>query len=566
MVDVCHKILGKYWGYTTFRPLQEEIICSVCAGKDTLGLMPTGGGKSITFQIPALAMDGICLVITPLIALMRDQVDNLRRVGIKATAVYSGMSRQEIAGELENCVSGQNKFLYVSPERLATGLFRDKLQAMNVCLLVVDESHCISQWGYDFRPSYLHIADIREQLPGVPVLALTATATPEVVDEIQERLLFRGKNVFQKSFARPNLAYIVRRTEDKLSTLAYILGKVPGTAIVYARNRKLTKEVAIFLQQSGISADFFHAGLSREEKAIRQSRWKNNKCRVIVATNAFGMGIDKPDVRLVVHLDIPGSLEEYFQEAGRAGRDSRKAFAVALCTDTDSFHLKKRIDDEFPEKKLIGKVYEALGDYFRIQEGQGKDIVHNFELTDFYSTCQLPPLQIHHALKLLELSGYIEYCEAMDESSFQTAPQITYTHPRVQKNALIIPSSAYEKRRERMKKRISKVVEYMNGVHICRSRLLLSYFGEKNTEDCGCCDVCLSKNDSGLNNRDFNAIRDLLLRLLSTRQLLPVTTLLPLLPFPEEKIITTIRFLAEHDKRFYLKEGKVGIFTDIGNA
>ena len=566
MVDVYHKILGKYWGYTTFRPLQEEIICSVCAGKDTLGLMPTGGGKSITFQIPALAMDGICLVITPLIALMRDQVDNLRRVGIKATAVYSGMSRQEIAGELENCVSGQNKFLYVSPERLATGLFRDKLQAMNVCLLVVDESHCISQWGYDFRPSYLHIADIREQLPGVPVLALTATATPEVVDEIQERLLFRGKNVFQKSFARPNLAYIVRRTEDKLSTLAYILGKVPGTAIVYARNRKLTKEVAIFLQQSGISADFFHAGLSREEKAIRQSRWKNNKCRVIVATNAFGMGIDKPDVRLVVHLDIPGSLEEYFQEAGRAGRDSRKAFAVALCTDTDSFHLKKRIDDEFPEKKLIGKVYEALGDYFRIQEGQGKDIVHNFELTDFYSTCQLPPLQIHHALKLLELSGYIEYCEAMDESSFQTAAQITYTHPRVQKNALIIPSSAYEKRRERMKKRISKVVEYMNGVHICRSRLLLSYFGEKNTEDCGCCDVCLSKNDSGLNNRDFNAIRDLLLRLLSTRQLLPVTTLLPLLPFPEEKIITTIRFLAVHDKRFYLKEGKVGIFTDIGNA
>lgn len=379
------------------------------------------------------------------------------------------------------------------------------------------------------------------------------------MDDIQGRLLFQEKNVFRKSFVRPNLAYIVRRTEDKLGTLAYILGKVPGTAIVYARNRKLTKEVAIFLQQSGISADFFHAGLSREEKVIRQSRWKNNECRVIVATNAFGMGIDKPDVRLVIHLDMPESLEEYFQEAGRAGRDSRKAFAVALCTDTDSFHLRKRIDDEFPEKKLIGKVYEALGDYFRIQEGQGKDIVYNFELTDFYSTCQFPPLQVHHALKLLELSGYIEYCEGMDESSFQTAPQITYTHPRVRKNALIIPSSAYEERRERMKKRISKVVEYMDGEHICRSRLLLSYFGEKNTEDCGCCDVCLSKNDSGLNNRDFNAIRDLLLELLSTRQPLPVTALLPLLPFPEEKIVTTIRFLAEHDKRFYLKEGKVGI-------
>ena len=340
--------------------------------------MPTGGGKSVTFQVPALAMEGICLVITPLIALMRDQVDNLRRVGIKATAVYSGMGRQEIVAELENCVSGQYKFLYVSPERLATGLFREKLQAMNVCLLVVDESHCISQWGYDFRPSYLHIADIREQLPGVPVLALTATATPEVVDDIQRRLLFKEKNVFRTSFVRPNLAYIVRRTEDKLSTLAYILGKVPGTAIVYTRSRKQTKEAALFLQQAGISADFFHAGLNREEKAIRQHRWKNNECRVMVATNAFGMGIDKPNVRLVVHLDMPGSLEEYFQEAGRVGRDSRKAFAVALCTDTDSFHLKKRIDDEFPEKKLIGKVYEALGDYFRIQEGQGKDIVHNF--------------------------------------------------------------------------------------------------------------------------------------------------------------------------------------------
>ena len=521
--------------------------------------MPTGGGKSITFQVPALAMEGICLVITPLIALMRDQVDNLRRAGIKATAVYSGMGRQEIAAELDACISGQYKFLYVSPERLASGLFREKLQAMNVCLLVVDESHCISQWGYDFRPSYLHIADIREQLPGVPVLALTATATPEVVDDIQERLLFKEKNVFLKSFTRPNLAYIVRRTEDKLNTLLYILGKVPGTAIVYTRSRKQTKEAALFLQQAGISADFFHAGLNREEKAIRQHRWKNNECRVIVATNAFGMGIDKPDVRLVVHLDMPGSLEEYFQEAGRAGRDSRKAFAVSLCTDMDSFQLKKRIDDEFPEKRLIGQVYEALGDYYQIQEGHGKDIIHGFALADFCSACQLPPLQVHHALKLLELSGYIEYSEAVDESSSPTASRITYPHPRMEKETLILPPSAYEERRERMKKRISKVVEYMDGEHICRSRLLLSYFGEKDAEDCGCCDICLSKNDSGLNNRDFNAIRDLLLRLLSDRQPLPVTTLIPSLPFPEEKIVTTIRFLVEHDRRFYLKEGKVGI-------
>lgn len=558
-MDVYHKILGKYWGYPAFRPLQEDIIHSVCSGKDTLGLMSTGGGKSITFQVPALAMEGICLVITPLIALMRDQVDNLRRAGIKATAVYSGMGRQEIAAELDACISGQYKFLYVSPERLASGLFREKLQAMNVCLLVVDESHCISQWGYDFRPSYLHIADIREQLPGVPVLALTATATPEVVDDIQERLLFKEKNVFLKSFTRPNLAYIIRRTEDKLNTLLYILGKVPGTAIVYTRSRKQTKEAALFLQQAGISADFFHAGLNREEKAIRQHRWKNNECRVIVATNAFGMGIDKPDVRLVVHLDMPGSLEEYFQEAGRAGRDSRKAFAVSLCTDMDSFQLKKRIDDEFPEKRLIGQVYEALGDYYQIQEGHGKDIIHGFALADFCSACQLPPLQVHHALKLLELSGYIEYSEAVDESSSPTASRITYTHPRMEKETLILPPSAYEERRERMKKRISKVVEYMDGEHICRSRLLLSYFGEKDAEDCGCCDICLSKNDSGLNNRDFNAIRGQLLGLLSDRQPLPVTTLIPSLPFPEEKIVTTIRFLVEHDRRFYLKEGKVGI-------
>ena len=558
-MDVYHKILGKYWGYPAFRPLQEDIIHSVCAGRDTLGLMPTGGGKSVTFQVPALAMEGICFVITPLIALMRDQVDNLRRAGIKATAVYSGMGRQEIAAELDACISGQYKFLYVSPERLASGLFREKLQAMNVCLLVVDESHCISQWGYDFRPSYLHIADIREQLPGVPVLALTATATPEVVDDIQERLLFKEKNVFLKSFTRPNLAYIIRRTEDKLNTLLYILGKVPGTAIVYTRSRKQTKEAALFLQQAGISADFFHAGLNREEKAIRQHRWKNNECRVIVATNAFGMGIDKPDVRLVVHLDMPGSLEEYFQEAGRAGRDSRKAFAVSLCTDMDSFQLKKRIDDEFPEKRLIGQVYEALGDYYQIQEGHGKDIIHGFALADFCSACQLPPLQVHHALKLLELSGYIEYSEAVDESSSPTASRITYTHPRMEKETLILPPSAYEERRERMKKRISKVVEYMDGEHICRSRLLLSYFGEKDAEDCGCCDICLSKNDSGLNNRDFNAIRGQLLGLLSDRQPLPVTTLIPSLPFPEEKIVTTIRFLVEHDRRFYLKEGKVGI-------
>ena len=292
------EVLKKYWGYDSFRPLQEEIIQSVYEGNDTLGLMPTGGGKSITFQVPALLMDGICIVVTPLIALMKDQVDNLKRIGIKATSVHSGMSRQEIITQLENCIFGEYKFLYVSPERLSTEIFLAKLQAMKVSLLVIDESHCISQWGYDFRPSYLKIAEIRKQLPDVPVLALTATATPEVVDDIQNRLLFQKKCVFSKSFARKNLAYIVRQTEDKLQMLVHILSRVPGTAIVYVRNRKKTKEVAEYLRKEGFTADFFHAGLNHDEKERRQNLWKNNEIRVIVATNAFGMGIDKPDVRV----------------------------------------------------------------------------------------------------------------------------------------------------------------------------------------------------------------------------------------------------------------------------
>lgn len=548
-MDVYHKILGKYWGYQAFRPLQEEIIHAVCAGKDTLGLMPTGGGKSVTFQVPALAMEGVCIVVTPLIALMCDQVDNLRRLGIQATAVYSGMSRQEILSELDRCVSGYYKFLYVSPERLGTGLFQEKLQEMKVCLLVVDESHCISQWGYDFRPSYLRIADIREQLAGVPVLALTATATPEVVDDIQHHLRFNEKNVYRKSFIRANLAYIVRRTEDKLNTLIHILNKVPGTAIVYTRSRKQTKEAALFLLQAGISADFFHAGLSREEKAIRQKRWKNDECRVIVATNAFGMGIDKPDVRLVIHLDMPGSLEEYFQEAGRAGRDGRKAYAVALCAETDSARLTKRTEDEFPEKKLIRQVYEALGDY----------TAADFSLADFSAVCRLNPLPVHHALKILELSGYIEYHEEEIESSHPVKPHVCFTCQWEKNASLTIPRSVYEERRKRVEKRIAKVVEYIDGERICRSRLLLSYFAEKSTEDCGCCDVCLAKNDSGLNNRDFNAIRDNLLKLLSGHHPLSVGVLTGSLPFPADKSMAVIRFLVEHDDRFRLKDGELSV-------
>ena len=632
-MDVYHKILEKYWGYPAFRPLQEDIIHSVCEGKDTLGLMPTGGGKSITFQVPALVMEGICIVVTPLIALMKDQVDNLRRLGIKATAVYSGMTRQEIIAQLENCIFGDYKFLYVSPERLGTDIFKSKLQAMNVNLLVIDESHCISQWGYDFRPSYLSIADIREELPGVPVLALTATATPEVVNDIQERLHFKEKNVFRKSFVRKNLSYIVRQTEDKLNSLIYILGKVPGTAIVYVRNRKRTKEVAVMLQQAGISADFFHAGLNRDEKNLRQSRWKNNECRVIVSTNAFGMGIDKPDVRLVVHLDMPGSLEEYYQEAGRAGRDEQRAYAVALCSNIDCTKLKKRLADEFPDRDFISRVYDALGNYYQIAMGFGLDTVHDFSLVDFCTAYKFSHLQAHHALKILELAGYIEYTEEQENASrlvftatrdelyrylhqdkktdeviqcilrsytglfsdyvyineglistrtglsqqdiydvlvglskyrivnyipHKKTPLIIYTRTREEVKYLSIPRSAYEERKERFESRISRVMEYINENRICRSRMLISYFGEEEPSDCGCCDVCLAKNDSGLNNHTFNAIRDALLDALADGPA-EAKKLMENISFPSDKIITVIRFLADHDDRFSLEDGVLSL-------
>lgn len=415
--DLFHNILRENWGYSTFRPLQEDIIQSIWEGRDTLGLMPTGGGKSLTFQVPAMAMKGICLVVTPLIALMKDQVDNLRERGIKAAAVYSGMSRDDIITTFENCIFGDYKFLYVSPERLSSEIFITKLKAMDVCLLVVDESHCISQWGYDFRPSYLKIAEIRKLLEGVPLLALTATATKEVVEDIQEKLLFREKNVFRISFERPNLSYVVRTVEDKTTALLHILQSVPGSAIVYVRSRQGTAEVAQSLRKAGISADFFHAGLSHENKVFRQNAWKVNDCRVMVATNAFGMGIDKPDVRVVVHLDLPNSLEEYFQEAGRAGRDGQRSYAIILYTKADSAKLKKRVTDSFPSRDFILRVYEALGNYYQVAVGAGYNDVYDFGLQEFCQPYKLPFLQTHHALKILELAGYIEYTEEIDVRS-----------------------------------------------------------------------------------------------------------------------------------------------------
>lgn len=416
-MSLYHEILKRYWGYDAFRDLQEEIITSIGEGKDTLGLMPTGGGKSITFQVPALAKEGMCLVITPLIALMKDQVENLKSRDIKAIAIYSGMTRQEIIVALENCIFGNYKFLYISPERLDTEIFRVKLRSMNISMITVDESHCISQWGYDFRPAYLKIAEIRELLPDIPVLALTATATPEVVKDIQQRLHFKKENVFRMSFERKNLAYIVRNTDNKTGEILHILNRMPGSSIIYVRNRKRTKETTLFLQREGITADFYHAGLNNDVKDLRQKRWQSGECRVMVATNAFGMGIDKPDVRTVIHLDLPDSPEAYFQEAGRAGRDSEKAYAIILYANSDKAALKKRISDTFPEKDYIKQVYEQLNYYYQMAMGDGLGCMFDFNLEDFCRKYKHFPVPADSALKILTQAGYIEYTDEQDNAS-----------------------------------------------------------------------------------------------------------------------------------------------------
>ena len=407
-------LLKQYWGYDDFRGIQLEIIESIGAGHDTLGLMPTGGGKSITFQIPALAKEGTCIVVTPLIALMKDQVSHLRERGIRAAAIYSGMSRDAIVQTLENAIFGGVKLLYISPERLSSDLFQQKLRHMKVSFICVDEAHCISQWGYDFRPSYLSICDIRKLKPGIPVLALTATATPEVIDDIQDKLAFSEKRVFRMSFERKNLVYVVRQTENKEEELIHILQNVKGSAIVYTRSRQRTKDTAEILSRHGLSASFFHAGLDHVEKDQCQKAWQTGHTRVIVATNAFGMGIDKPDVRLVIHLDCPDSIEAYFQEAGRAGRDGLRAYAVLLYNPSDRPKLEQRITTQFPDKEYIRKVYEHLAYFYEIGIGSGYDRTFEFPIEKFCRTYKHFPLPVVSALNILNRSGYIEYREEED--------------------------------------------------------------------------------------------------------------------------------------------------------
>jgi ATP-dependent DNA helicase RecQ len=613
-------VLKQYWGYDAFRPLQADIIQSIAAGKDTLGLMPTGGGKSLTFQVPALTMPGVCIVVTPLIALMKDQVENLKKREIKAAAIYSGMSNDEIQTTLDNCVFEAYKFLYVSPERLATSVFLEKIRQTRVCMIAVDESHCISQWGYDFRPSYLRIADIREILPDVPILALTATATPEVVNDIQEKLHFRENNLFQKSFSRSNLAYVVRTTENKDEQLLKILNKVPGTSVVYVRNRKKTKEVAEFLVTNGISAEHFHAGLKNETKDERQKRWKNGITRVIVSTNAFGMGIDKAEVRTVVHLDLPDSLEAYFQEAGRAGRDEQKAFAILLYNNGDAVKMRKRVTDSFPGKEVVIKTYDSLCNYYQLGVGSGLEKVFAFDIADFCVRYKLPILITYNALKLLQQAGYIDLTDEQENSSrvlflvdrdnlyklHQTpeqdklvhillrsytglftdpayinedmiakrldwtrekvydeliamskeriieyiprkkTPFITFTVERQATERIVLGKEAYDDRRERYISRVKSVMDYAKEENICRSQVLLAYFGEKNTKPCGQCDICLKKKENEVGNDLFEKIKTAVFEILSTEPL-PINSLLRKLPFKEPQAIQVIRFLIDND-------------------
>ena len=594
-----HEALKTYFGYDDFRPLQAEIVQSVLDGRDTLALMPTGGGKSLCFQVPTMAMNGLCLVITPLIALMKDQVENLRKRDIRAAAIYTGMSYEQQKTALDNCMWGPYHFLYVSPERLESEEFRERLARLPICLIAVDEAHCISQWGYDFRPSYLKIAEIRDLVARkacgledaslqngstaayslktglVPILALTATATPEVVDDIQERLAFREKNVLRKSFARPNISYVVRESNKKADEIVHILNRVPSSAIVYVRNRQRAQELAAYLQEKGISADFYHAGLSSKERSEKQEAWKKFRgrlhgelqdgskaayrleakgegTRVIVATNAFGMGIDKPDVRVVIHHDLPDTIEAYFQEAGRAGRDEQKAFAVLLYDPSDKTKARKRIADNYPEEQMLHDVYHKTCNYLGIGADSGQGATFFIDMFDLCKKMHLPVFPTYSALHLLSQMGYFSFDEEqeiqprvrlrvsrreLEEYRLNEAQNellehlmreytgiftdLQYVHklddkhqelvalaqrriidyvPRTKANVLRltvnrqaqirIPQDFYHERKNHYANKLKAMVEYAENKHYCRSQVLLSYFGENDAPTCETCDIC----------------------------------------------------------------------------
>jgi len=622
-----HDILEKVWGFRQFRPLQEEIIKSVLEGRDTLALMPTGGGKSITFQVPALTMEGICIVITPLIALMRDQVERLQKLEIKAQAIFSGMTWDEIDVALNNCIYGNYKFLYIAPERIGTDLFRARFQSMPVNMITVDEAHCISKWGYDFRPAYLKISELRSVFPEVPVLALTATATSFVVDDIQEKLLFKSKHVLKQSFERRNLTYMVRQSEDKQNDLLELILKTEGSGIVYVRNRKRCKELAVFLKQHNISADYYHAGLKHEVRTLRQESWSQSKTRIIIATNAFGMGIDKADVRLIVHMDIPDSVEAYFQEAGRAGRDGKPAKAILLLGSSDKKITDQRIKANFPEIEIIKKIYQAAGNYCQVAVGGGKGMSFDFDLSDFANQYRLNPYIAFSSLKILAKEGYLELTDELNNPSrvkflltrddlykFQVAnarfdafiklllrsytgiftdyaaidelmlakragvevdivfqylnklntlkvvryipqrktPLLIYNEERLDDKSLYISKENYRDRKERFEENLKAIQQYANADK-CRSQVLLEYFGEKNTEPCGQCDVCRRKSEKELKEEEFKLMKE---EIESITKMGPIglTELVNKIPFNKEKLIQTIQWLLDNGNLKYNKD------------
>lgn len=614
------EILKRYWGHSAFRPKQEDIVLSVINGNDTLALLPTGGGKSVCFQVPALALPGMCLVVSPLLSLMHDQVNNLISRGIPAAAITSALNFKEIDKTLDQCVAGKIKFLYVAPERLKNHLFQERFKRMNVSLIAVDEAHCISQWGYDFRPSYLEIAALRDFQPNVPILALTASATPAVVSDIQSKLRFKLENVLGTSFARPNLAYVVIQHENKEEKLLEILKKIKGTAVVYCGTRARTKEVALYLTQHKISASFYHAGLTNAEKDAVFSRWMRNDTRVICATNAFGMGIDKPDVRVVVHMDVPASPEAYFQEAGRAGRDGQKAYGILLYNSGDILSLKEKLKAKFPPIETIRNVYNSLGNHFQLAIGAGLETQFDFNLSDFVKKFNLKAAEVMYSLQLLENGNYIALSDALHLPSrlsiavskqglysYQVAhpqfdnfikqilrmygglfdqyvaireqdiakqmratekqvveqltlldkqgvfdyvpntgtPKITYISSREHAQNVRLSKVVYEDRIKAEQERVDAMIRYVEKDR-CRSIQLLEYFGEKDVDACGMCDVCRAHARKGMEaslyERIWNELQELLLH--TTPTIDEVPSLLP--AFPADELAKVIRWKLDH--------------------